>query len=77
MMPSVLDLDPMLRSSRLIGSVAAFRNQTFKAHVAHGRRRVQSQATAIVFHFMQPVGAGRDGGRSGGDAELKRFTHVI
>lgn len=38
---------------------------------------LQAEAVAVVFHLMEPVGAGGDGSRFRGEAEIKLVKHVV
>jgi hypothetical protein len=35
---------------------------------------LQTEPIAVILDLVKPIGAGRDGGRSGGEAELKRLS---
>jgi hypothetical protein len=50
--------------------VAAARDQPDAVAVA-----LKAEAVAVVLHFVQPVGAVRDAGRFGGQAEIKGLKH--
>jgi hypothetical protein len=49
---------------------------TASGHQAHTLAiALQPEAIAVVFDLVEPIRAGRDAGRSGGDAELKGLKH--